>query len=68
MTLLDVGGLVGGRDTVGWQADMGHFGLFQISMQGIYFLKIQVFCHTKLASFCSKMFSTPNDRLPKLAT
>ena len=54
--------------TVGWQADMGHFGLFQISMQGIYFLKIQVFCHTKLASFCSKMFSTPNDRLPKLAT
>ena len=54
--------------TVSGQADISHFGLFQIIMQCIYFLKIQVFCHTKLASFCSKKFSTPNDSLSKLAT
>ena len=47
--------------------DIGHFELFQISMQCIYFLKMQIFLHTKLAFFCSKMFSTPNSH-PKLAT
>ena len=31
--------------------DIGHFELFQISMQCIYFLKMQIFLHTKLAFF-----------------
>ena len=30
-----------------------------------YFLKIQVCLHTKLAPYCSKMFSTPDKSLPK---